>query len=118
MEESELLAKSLQTDWKKCCLCQIDKNEDLKCPLARCSSDNDDEYTMIARNVPLFKEINRMPIILDPRRLDDGDGIEDTLGKNQAKYHQSCRLLISNSKFERAKRDLGFENRVCFFYVK
>ena len=82
MSELRPLASTLQTDWSKCCLCQIKRDEDLKCPLARCKSDSDgDGSTMIARNVPLFKAINQMPIILEPGRLDQGEGIEETLRK-------------------------------------
>ena len=49
---------------------------------------------MIANNVPLFHAINELPIVLDPARLDEGNGIEETLKRNKAKYHQSCRLLF------------------------
>ena len=38
--------------------------------------------------------------------LDEGDDIEETLGKRQAKYHHSCRISLNNTKLERAeKRD-------------
>jgi hypothetical protein len=30
---------------------------------------------MIATNIPLFQAINQLPIILDPIRLDEDDGI-------------------------------------------
>ena len=33
---------------------------------------------MIATNIPLFYAINEMPIVLDPARLDDGGGLEET----------------------------------------
>ena len=136
MSELRPLASTLQTDWSKCCLCQIERDEDLKSPLARCKSGDDgDGYTMIARNVPLFKAINQMPIILEPGRLDQGEGIEETLRKNKAKYHQSCRLLFNNNKLERARkrrrtteervedvpskrRRSSIENRACFLCDK
>jgi len=59
---------------------------------------------MIASNVPLFQAISELPIIFDPSRLDEGDGIEETLRKNHAKYHQSCQLMFNNTKLERAKK--------------
>ena len=34
---------------------------------------------MIATNLQLFQAINALPIVLDPSRLSDGGGIEDTL---------------------------------------
>ncbi|CAC5371327.1 unnamed protein product [Mytilus coruscus] len=39
----------------------------------------------------IFQAINQLLIILNPIRLDNGDGIEDTLKRNNAKYHQNCR---------------------------
>ena len=59
---------------------------------------------MISMNIPLFYEINDVPIILDPARLDEGGGIDGTLRRNKALYHQSCRLLFNNTKLDRAKK--------------
>ena len=59
---------------------------------------------MIETNIPLFQAINQLPIILDPIRLDEGGGIEETLRRNNAKYHQNCRLLFNNMKLERARK--------------
>ena len=93
-----------QTDWSKCCICQKDKhNEDLKSPPTRYSCEQDG-YTMIATNVPLFHTLNVMPFVLDPARLDAGGGIEETLKKNKAQYHQSCRYLFQNYRLERARK--------------
>ncbi len=61
-------------------------------------------YKNIAVNVPLFNDLNEMPLPFNPRRLDDGVGIEATLIKMKAKYHNSCRLLFNNSKLERARK--------------
>ena len=59
---------------------------------------------MIATIIPLFHAINAMPIVLDPARLEDGGGIEETLSWNKAPYHQSCRLMFNNTKLERARK--------------
>lgn len=132
------LSSNLETDWNKCCLCQIDKDEDLKSPPTRYETDRDnDGYVMLARNIPLFNGIHQMPIKLDPNRLDQGNGIEESLRVNNAKYHQSCRLSFSNSKLERArkrsaatnisddahsvptkKRRGSLEDKVCFLCEK
>ena len=133
MSDLTSLASSSITDWNKCCLCQSEKGEALKSPPIRYeTSEDQDGYSMIARNVPLFKEINQMPIIIDPKRLDEGKGIEETLRQNNAKYHQSCRLMFINSKIERARssstrntdeipsksRRMSIENQVCFLCEK
>ena len=59
---------------------------------------------MLATNIPLFKAINLLPIIIDPSGLDEGDGVEETLRRNQAKYHQSCPFLFNNTKLQRAQK--------------
>lgn len=92
-----------RTDWSKCCLCQKKKSEELKSPRAQQPQEHDG-YTMIATNIPLFHAINEMPIVLDPARLDDGGGIEETLRRNKAQYHHSCRLMFNNTKLERARK--------------
>jgi len=43
-----------------------------------------------------------MPI--DVRRIDDGDGIENTLINHHAKYHEACRLMFNNTKLQRAQK--------------
>lgn len=93
-----------QTDWSKCCLCQEDKVDDeLISPPTRYAPAHDG-YTMIATNIPLFHALQEMPIVLDPARLDEGEGIEQTLRKNKAQYHQSCRVMFNNTKLERARK--------------
>ena len=96
-------ASKWQTDWSKCCLCQQDTKEELKSP-PNSYQPEQDGYTNIATNVPLFKAMNALPIMLDPARLNEGEGIEQTLRKNNAKYHQSCRLMFNNSKLKRAQK--------------
>ena len=50
---------------------------------------------MLATIIPLFKEMNQLPLIFDPSRLDEGSGIETTLREKNAKYHKNCRLLFN-----------------------
>ena len=69
-----------------------------------------DGYYMIATNIPLFRGINQLPIILDPIRLDEGSGIEETLQRNNAKYHRNCRLLYNNTKLERTRKTTASSN--------
>ena len=74
-----------KTDWSKCCLCQQEKNEDLRSPVTNPTKREIYGYTNIAINIPLFVAINALPIVLDPARLDGGGGIEETLRKKQCK---------------------------------
>ena len=91
-----------QTDWEKCCLCQEDKREILICPSSTSHTEHDG-YNNIATNLPMFHELNALPIHLDPKRL-NGSGIEMTLRQNNAKYHRSCRIMFNNTKLGRAQK--------------
>ena len=91
-----------KTDWIKCCLCQEDRAEELKSPPTRYAMEQDG-YSMIGKNIPMFQSINEMPIKFDPAGLDEGSGVEETLRANKAKYHQSCSGLFSNTRLARAQ---------------
>ena len=106
------LKSKSQTDWNKCCFCRTEKKgEDLKSRPTHysCSKDNDGYY-MIATNIPLFQGINQLLIILDPIMLDEGGGIEETLRRNNDKYHQNWKLLLNNTKLERTRRTTASSN--------
>ena len=92
-----------KTNWTKCCLCQQDTEENLVLPKRKLNK-TDAGYSNLARNIPIFYSLNAMPLGLDPARLDDGDGIEETLRKNDAQYHKSCKLLFNNTKLQRAQK--------------
>ncbi len=98
--------KSRQTDWAKCCLCQVDKKERLISPLLNPTKRVDDGYSLLGRNIPRFHSVNQLPINLNPARLDDGTGIEETLRTNKAQYHDSCKMLFNNTKLQRAEKRL------------
>ena len=90
--------------WTKCCLCQEVKKYDLKSPQANPARRGDDGYMNLAKNIPLFHSLNALPIKLDPARLDEGGGIDETLRQKKAQYHESCRLLFNNTKLHRAEK--------------
>ena len=50
---------------------------------------------MLATNIPPFQELNQLPMIIDPARLDEGGGIEVTLRQNNA---HSIRAVVLCSK--------------------
>ena len=43
-----------KTDWTKCCLCQEDRDEELKSPPTRYAMEQDG-YSMIGNNIPMFQ---------------------------------------------------------------
>lgn len=84
------------TDWSKCFICQEDKFEALKSPPKQTNLAKSG-YKTLSKNIPEFAKINEMPIPLDIRRVDEGGGIKAALIKNEAKYHESCRLQFNNT---------------------
>ena len=96
MANANPMVAKTHTDWSKCCLCQMDKKDEILLSARTLYVAEHDGYKMLSTNMPLFDEINEMPMIVDLARLDDGGGIEDTLRKNQAQYH---RILIGLKDF-------------------
>ena len=98
---SNTTISNAKTDWGKCCLCQTNKSgEDLKQPIPSHDRPNQDGYLMLATNIPPFQELNQLPMIIDPAKLDEDGGIEVTLRQNNAQYCQSCHALFKNTKIE------------------
>ncbi|CAC5402692.1 unnamed protein product [Mytilus coruscus] len=64
---------------------------------------SDEGYKMLGKNIPFFHEVNALPIPLDIRRLNDGEGIESTMKKKNAKYHNLSRKF-NNTNLERAQK--------------
>jgi hypothetical protein len=55
-------------------------------------------YRTFSKNISEFAKINEMPIPLDIRRIDEGDGIEAAFIKNEAKYPICALLLLSRQR--------------------
>lgn len=62
-------------DWSKCVLCDIDHGTG--------------SHTL-ASNILRFHEIDSLPVTIDIKKLDDGDGIASTFTKRSAKWHKTC----------------------------
>ena len=95
---------SSKTNWDLCCLCQHDTVE----KLVDATSSG---YETLATNIPQFYKLNCMPIMFDPKQLDDGDGIQLTLERNKATYHESCKLKFKTSKLERKRKSTSSEEK-------
>ena len=61
-------------------------------------------YKTLSSNIPEFFQINEMPMPIDVRRIDDGDGIDNTLINHHDKYHEACRLMFNNTKRAQKRR--------------
>lgn len=47
-------SESRTTDWTKCCICQLDRKEDLKSPQTNPVKKGDDEYVTIPRTIAFY----------------------------------------------------------------
>ena len=106
MKKSELrpLATTIQMDWNKRCLCQIEREKNRKLPLGSCKSDNGaDGYTLIEISLSSKLPGESAAEYSRARHIRPGKGIEKTLRKDKAKYHETCRLLFNNNKLEKAR---------------
>ena len=69
MANASVMFNNRKIDWNMHCLCQKDKSgEEVKSPPSHHAPEQDG-YTMMARN---FSELNEIPLIMNPARLDEG----------------------------------------------
>lgn len=92
------------TDRSKCFICQEDKFEALKSPPKKTNLAKSG-YKTLSKNISEFAKINEMPIPLDIRRLDEGDGIEVALIENEAKYQSHADYCLITQNFKELKKD-------------
>ena len=90
-------------DWSKCILCQEDTTAQLHCPAESKCGTQGAGYGTLARLLEGFSKIDCLPRKMNLARLDDGEGIEATLLKNRAKWHDACRLEYNKTKLCRAE---------------
>ena len=94
------------TDWRYFTLCQRETEEKLVKPSdKKCrSSDKKSGYTVIAKNILDFSEIGLVPLDIDLRRLDNGQGIEETFVTNKAVWHKTCWNKFDEQKLQHAQK--------------
>lgn len=100
------------TDWSKCVICQMSKpQERLQCPANSKRHDVGAGYKTIAEDIGRLSSFEFLPF---GNRINDGSGIEETLRKNKACWHNKCRLQYGKSRVERAeKRQSSEEPQAC-----
>ena len=89
------------TNWELCGLCQVQKKEDLQCPARSSKPPVGSGYVSLARDLLEFQGFGQIPAELDLNRLNDGNGIEDTLMTNRAQWHKSCRVRYNQITLKR-----------------
>ena len=97
----------MNTNWKKCCLCQKVTNELLQCPTKSKRVDigvGQGYYSTLSANIIQLNELHDLPMLIDLQRLDEGSGIESTLRENKAVWHKSCYSKFNATQVRRAEK--------------
>ena len=96
------------TDWKLCILCQKDTKTGLECPARSSKAPIGSSYKSLVEHLIQFHMHGCLPLDIDIKRLDDGDGIEDTMMRHRTCWHIACRVKVkfSQTKLERLERRL------------
>ena len=101
---------AVNTNWELCMLCQEIKGENLVCPSQSKRKDYGAGYKFMADILQKFNDIGQLSQSLALSRFDEGIGIEQTLIKQNARWHKSCRDFYTITKYKRAqKRKTGVE---------
>ena len=103
--QSDVEKPSELNDWKKCAICQRNKDESLQCPAeSKRQSDFGAGYKTLAENIKRMIELDCLPSDVNPVKLDEGGGIEITLMRNKARWHKTCSLQFNTTKVKRAEK--------------
>ncbi len=86
-------------------LCSLSKGG-LECPARSSKAPIGIGYKSLAEHLIQFQMYGCMPLDIDIKRLDDGDGIEATMMRHHACWHKACRVKFSQTKLERLERRL------------
>ena len=102
------------TNWELCVLCQEDTGAALQCPANCLRASVGDGYISLAGHLTKFSELGRIPMNIDTARVNDGDGIEATLRRHNARWHKACRLKFNQTKLERLELSIKSKNvKIC-----
>ena len=88
-------------DWSICALCQEHSDKTLMCPAKSKRTDIGAGYDALGDNLSSFRSVGNEPLPIAINRLDEGDGISNTLTRNHAKWHASCCLKYCASRVTR-----------------
>lgn len=109
MYDNSTSTEASKTDWSICVLCQENNAEVLQCPAESKRSDVGAGYRTLAENLLKFNDLNCMPIKINLARLNEGEGIENTLLNLKARWHKSCITKFNATKLKRAEKRYASE---------
>ena len=83
--------------------CQEHTKSNLQCP-ARTTKTSAVGYKTLQDQLVQFEKFGHVPMDLDIKSLDDGNGIEAMMIKHRACWHTSCPLKFNETKIDRVER--------------
>ena len=83
------------TNWDICALCQE--------PGGVLIHPSPQGYLTLTKNLSSLHALNKVPLNINISRLDDGDGMEQTLILHKAMWHKACYVWCNATKVERAR---------------
>ena len=93
-----------QFTWSSCIICQKNSAESLSNPRNNPKkSDSRAGYQSICEDLLQFYELGGLPRSVRIEEFDEGDGIQVTFERQNAKWHKSCRNKYNSMKLERLK---------------
>ena len=110
-------SRSTPIDWSLCILCRTSTSESLSQPWRgrgknlQATETTGTSSDSFKTNLGKFQKFGKIPFNVCPEELNDGSGIAQTLLRNHAQWHKSCRNQFSDLKLERqSKRALETES--------
>ena len=94
----------MKTGWNKCLLRQEVTSEILRCPAeSRCLDVGAGKgYSTLSLNITRFSELNELPMPIDLRQLDEGNGVE---AKEHSQMAQILSLKIQYHKVKAGRKE-------------
>ena len=102
--QTETTAQHVSIDWTLCVLCQKRKEESLQCPANSKKNRPWCRIQIPCRELLLFNELGMVPFAISLEQLNYGSEVENTLLKNKASCHKSCKDKVNNTKLKRAQK--------------
>ena len=91
-------------DWKRFIICQKAMTESLQCAANSKRKDAGAGYISFIQNVEEFKKLGINVTRCEIPAVSESQRLEQTLLKNKASWHKSCRDLYNNTKLQCAKK--------------
>jgi len=93
---------SSSVDWRKCLFCQENTSDKRECSANSKQSNRCARYITLQKDLKSFYEAGEL--YLDSAELDEVEGIAETLLKNNASWHKSCRVKYNVPTYQRLER--------------